>query len=158
MPIELRNTWCSWVGLPTSFPRDQEPSWLHSSVLELRCHRTMVHPISFARMGWSRGFNRNYKVGREIIMLQIVVSVNVTFTLTVDKTFFMWLIHTCQFSWDTELTCFTQENLDLEMYTWNICLTQPAFILKMSVLHKQLKFGEVSCLIKIYWSKCKSHV
>ena len=67
----------------------------------------------------------------------------VTFNLVVDKTIFMWLIHTCQFPWNTELTCFIQEFMDLEVFSWNIYLPQPAFIHKMSVLPINIEFGEV---------------
>ena len=157
MPIEPGNTWCSWMGLPLLFSRDREPSWLHSSVLELRCHRTMVHPISFAGLGCSRGFNRNYKVGREIIRLQIVVSVYVTYSLTVDKTLFMWLIHTTNFlkirNWHASLR---------KTWIWRCIPGTSAWhnlhlCSKCQYCTNNLN-GEVSCLIKIYWSKCKSHV
>ena len=75
-----------------------------------------------------------------------------TFYLVVDKTIFMWLIHTCQLSWNTELTCFIQDILDLEVLTWNICLPQPAFIHKMSVLQINIEFGEVYDLIDVFLS------
>ena len=72
-----------------------------------------------------------------------------TFQLIVDKSIFMWLIHTCQLSWNTELTCFIQDILDLEVLTWNICLPQPAFIHKMSVLQINIEFGEVYDFVNV---------
>ena len=33
--------------------------------------------------------------------------------------------------------------MDLEVFSWNICLPQPAFIHKMSVLQINIEFGEV---------------
>ena len=75
-----------------------------------------------------------------------------TFQLIVNKSIFMWLIHTCQLSWNTELTCFIQDILDLEVLTWNICLPQPAFIHKMSVLQINIAFGEVFDPVDVYLS------
>jgi hypothetical protein len=76
-----------------------------------------------------------------------------TFQLIVNKRIFMWLIHTCQLSWNTELTCFIQDILDLEVLTWNICLPQPAFIHKMSVLLQiNIEFGEVYDFVDVFLS------
>ena len=44
--------------------------------------------------------------------------------------------------------------MDLEVFSWNIYLPQPAFIHKMSVLQINIEFGEVYDFIDVFLSRC----